>query len=81
MLRTIAQTGAAPMAYSVGIASTAVGGMNANTHSSVLGPLAAENEAMYANSSGSMIGKDAPWASSTRAHSEPAAANALQYRA
>ena len=55
--------------------------MNANTHSSVLGPLAAENEAMYANSSGSMIGKDAPWASSTRAHSEPAAANALQYRA
>ena len=33
---------------------------------------------MYANSSGSMIGNDAPWASSTRAHSEPAAANALQ---
>ena len=34
------------MAYSVGIATTAVGGMNASTHSNVLAPPAAENETM-----------------------------------
>ena len=52
--------------------------MNASTHSSVLAPPAAEKEAMYPNSSGSMIGNATLWLSSTRDTSDPAAAKALQ---
>ena len=46
MLSPTAHSGASPMAYSVGIATTAVNGMKASTHSSVFAPSAAENETM-----------------------------------
>ena len=46
MLTPTAHSGASPAAYSVGIATTAVGGMNARTHSSVLAPPAIENDTM-----------------------------------
>ena len=46
MLTPTAHSGASPTAYSVGMATTAVGGMNARTHSSVLAPPATENDTM-----------------------------------
>ena len=46
MLTPTAHSGASPTAYRVGMATTAVGGMNASTHSRVFAPSATENDTM-----------------------------------